>query len=345
MNTYRLLLLAALLTHLAARADDAPAAVTGLQHDVVFTDYSPLSRSTVLMQRLLTPLTVQHLRRESASGVLREQAIDLAQEKFAVYVPAHEPPQGYALLVFVPPWEEAAVPKSWIPILDSHGMIFVSAANSGNSARVLDRRQPLALLALQNVIQRYPVDGQRIYIGGFSGGSRVALRLALAYPDVFRGALLEAGSDPIGDMTSPLPSAELFRRFQESTQLVYLTNKNDSQHISMDLNSRKSMHDWCVSNLHTVSTPWAGHDLADPFSFGHALDALDQRYPVDAKKLADCRAHIDRELAEQLRQAADLFGNGHVEEGRKLLRQIDTHYGGLAAPRSIELAEKIDVKQ
>jgi poly(3-hydroxybutyrate) depolymerase len=52
----------------------------------------------------------------------------------------------------------------------------------------------LALIAAQNAMAQYSVDPQQVYIGGFSGGSRVALRLALGYPDVFHGALLNAGS-------------------------------------------------------------------------------------------------------------------------------------------------------
>ena len=67
---------------------------------------------------------------------------------------------------------------------------------------------------------RYPIDPKRVYVGGLSGGSRAAEMTALAYPDVFRGALLNAGSDPIGGEAGIyLPPAELFRRFQE-TKLV-----------------------------------------------------------------------------------------------------------------------------
>ena len=58
---------------------------------------------------------------------------------------------------------------------------------------------PLALLAYENIRRSHTLDANRVYVGGMSGGSRVALRVALAYPDVFRGALLNAGSDPIGD--------------------------------------------------------------------------------------------------------------------------------------------------
>src|ERR1700730_6918458 len=165
---------------------DTVAGFSGLQSDVVFSDYSPLSSSTELLHRLLSPLSAVQVGKKLASSAvaLRDQPINLAQEKFTVYVPSHPPAQGYGLLVFIPPWDNAMLPRGWAAILDRRGVIFVSAANSGNEANILDRRDPLALLAAHNVMQRFRVDSERIYIGGFSGGSRVALRLALGYPDV-----------------------------------------------------------------------------------------------------------------------------------------------------------------
>src|SRR5216683_3063157 len=82
---------------------------TGLQDDVVFSDYSPLSSSAELLHRLLSPLnTVEVGKRLAHSTVgLRDQPIDLTQERFTVYVPSHSPPRGYGLLVFVPAWENA----------------------------------------------------------------------------------------------------------------------------------------------------------------------------------------------------------------------------------------------
>jgi poly(3-hydroxybutyrate) depolymerase len=75
------------------------------------------------------------------------------------------------------PWPQAEVPHKWISTLDRHGTIYVSAANSGNDADVLDRRDPLAVLAADNIMRRYHVDSRRVYVGGFSGGSRVALHI------------------------------------------------------------------------------------------------------------------------------------------------------------------------
>jgi len=324
---------------------DTAAEFTGLQNDVVFSDYSAFSRSAELLHRLLSPLNAEQASKRLAHSAvaLRDQPIDLAQERFTVYVPSHSPGQGYGLLVFVPPWENAMLPQGWAEVLERHGVIFVSAANSGNAANVLDRREPLALLAAHNIMQRFRVDPQRIYVGGFSGGSRIALRLALGFPDLFRGALLNAGSDPIGDAQTPLPSAELFSRFQEMMRLVYISGQNDAVNVEKDAASTRSMREWCVFDSYLERSPWVEHEVAGSAALYRALVMLDKHAKPNLARLNKCRSRINQQLAKEVDQAGDLLAAGNVDGARRLLNTIDTRYGGLAAPRSVDLAARIDV--
>jgi pimeloyl-ACP methyl ester carboxylesterase len=307
---------------------------------VLFSEYSVLSSSTELVRRLFSPLSVLRVNQEAArtGKTLRGQPVDLASERFSIYAPAHPSLHGYSLLVFVPPWSKAEVPRQWIPALDRHDMSLVTAANSGNDADTVDRREPLALLAAQNAIAQYSVDPQQVYVGGFSGGSRIALRLALGYPDVFHGALLNAGSDPIGNADVPLPPAELFRRFEDSMRLVYVTGERDDAHLIDDMHSRQSLEKWCVFDVVTVSEPRKEHEPADASAFSRSLDALLSRARTDPNRLADCRARLDAELTTQLKLVEDAFARGERNAARRLLDKIDARYGGLAAPRSVELA-------
>jgi hypothetical protein len=321
---------------------DTLAGFTGLQSDVVFSDYSPLSSSAELLHRFLSPLNAVRAGKRLAHSpvALRDQPIDLAQERFTVFVPSHSPGEGYGLLVFVPPWETAMLPRGWAAILDRNGVIFVSAANSGNEANILDRREPLALLAAHNIMQRFHVDPARIYVGGFSGGSRVALRLALGFPDVFRGAFLNAGSDPIGDAQAPLPPPELFSRFQEMTRIVYISGQNDAVNVEKDAASEQSLLEWCVFDWYAERSPWTGHEVAGPAVLGRALDMLDKHAEPNLKKLNDCRVRINQELDKAMVQANELAARS-ADGARRSLNKIDTRYGGLAAPRSVDLAARI----
>lgn len=338
---------------LAACVPGTPAAGTpdlstppavGLQTQVVFSDYSPLSASAEVVRRLLSPLAAAEVGRSLArsSERLADQSIDLAAERFVLYVPARAPADGYGLLSFVPPWDEAQLPPRWAPVLDRYGVIFVSAAGSGNSADVVGRREPLALLAAYNVMQRYRVNPQRVYVGGFSGGSRIALRLALAYPDLFRGALLNAGSDPLDAGPPTPPPRALLERFQESTRIVFVTGEHDDLHLSMDRASLESMRQWCVFDTSAEITPGAGHELADPAAFSRALGALARHARPNPAKLGACRDALDKRLAAALARVRSLIDAGHHAEARKLLEETDRQFGGLAARESAALAAALE---
>ena len=314
--------------------------------DVAFSTYGTHSSDAELTRRLLTPATAARLQRQAAAAGLSfaAQPLDLAQEKFIVYVPARPPPRGYALVVFVPPWQQAGLPEGWIPVLDHFGAIYVSAARSGNDENTMARREPLALLAAQNIMAQYPIDAERVYIAGFSGGSHVALRLALGYPDLFHGAILNAGSDAIGDLTAqppiPLPPRELFLQFQEHTRLVYITGERDASRVEDDMLSMHSMRQWCVYNVESIVEPVIGHTVARPDALARALASLDRGSSTAPDRLAQCRSAIDAEVDSKLARVESLLASGQRAAAAALLDKIDQRYGGLAAPRSLELAGK-----
>ena len=328
----------------AALPGTAATPTTGPQRETVFTDYSPLSASTELVRRLLSPLAAAQVQSMLARSTERliEQSIDLSAERFVLYVPPVAPPAGYALLVFVAPWRDAWLPTGWESVLDRYGVIYVSAARSGNDENVMGRRAPLALLAAYNVMQHYPVDRERIYVGGFSGGSRIALRLALGFPDLFRGALLNAGSDPLGSGVAPLPPADLFERFQETTRLVYVTGEHDGERLAMDAQSEQSMRRWCVFDVDSEIMPGAGHEIATPAALAEALHALATHTRPAPGKLAKCRADIAKDLSAELRKAQALVDAGKRSDAQKTLIAIDRRFGGLAAPRSTELQSALN---
>jgi len=275
---------------------------------------------------------------------LEGQPVDLAAERFVVYVPAQAPPRGYALLVFVPPWQQAGLPEGWGPVLDSHGVIFVSAARSGNDENTMGRREPLALLAAENIVAQYRVDPQRVYIGGFSGGSRIALRLAVGYPDLFHGAILNAGSDSLGDASAeppiPLPPRDLFYQFQSGTRLIYITGERDTTRVEDDELSLRSMRDWCVFNVESIVEPFLDHTVAQPAALSRALGSLAGGIDPETDRLDRCRSAIDAELDKRFRKVESLISTGKRAAADKMLDKIDQHYGGLAAPHSVELREK-----
>lgn len=315
----------------------------GTSYQAVFTQYSPLFSNAEILRRLLSPLAGKAVRDSLAQSLeaMTPYPVDLTKERFLVYVPTGPPPspRGFALFVFVPPWDEPRLPFGWAAQLDRYGVIFVTPAAAGNTAAVLSRRVPLALAAEENLVRQYPIDRGRIYVGGFSGGSRVALRIALDYPDIFRGAILNAGADPLGD-AHPLPPRDLFLRFQSSSRLVFITGDRDTSSLASDASSSQSMQDWCVFDVETYETPDVGHELMSPAAFGRALDRLLHPTPPDPKRLRACRSRVEAELGEKLDRAQALVSKSSHPPACRLLLEIDKRYGGLAAPRILELAHE-----
>jgi poly(3-hydroxybutyrate) depolymerase len=311
----------------------------------VFTEFSPLATDVMLAQRLLTPLTsAQLLRKAEQSGArVREYPFDPTHETYTLFVPPQQPVQGYALMVFIAPWEDAGVPANWISALNRHGVIFVTAANSGNTQGVYERRIPLALVAAYNVMNRYPIDPNRVYVAGMSGGSRVALRMALAYPDVFHAALLHSASDPIGTMEVPLPAPGLLRLFQESMRLVYVTGEYDAPNIEGGEVSRASLKDWCAFDIVVKTLPMVGHELANATDFESALTALEGHSVPKPRLLTACREYKEKELGEKLQQVEELWGHGKSQAAVSRLKQLDAQFGALGAPRSVDLATEMHV--
>jgi predicted esterase len=321
-------------------------APSGLKTDVTFSDYPRLAEASRLIDRLASPLTAREIERSlSASGKsLDEHTLALSAEVFTLHVPPRPPPGGYGLLVFVPPWNDARLPAGWDAVLDRFGVIFVSAAGSGNDANVLARREPLALIAARNLARLYPINPAHVYVGGFSGGAHVALRLALAYPDVFTGAILDAGADPIGDHDAPIPSPELFARFQSATRLFLVTGSQDQARLNMDTDSLSSLARWCVGGAVADQIANAGHQIADPATLATALRVLQLPVKIAARRQAACRAGIDKDLAKAFSGVEAFAAAGRLAEARKALIALDARFGGLAAPKSVELANALRVQ-
>src|ERR1700729_3668589 len=108
----------------AALTRESPPPVGVLQRDVVFTEYTPLSGSLEVARRTLSPLANIEITKAIEKAPLRAQAIDLERERFSVYVPVKQPPPGFGLLSFIPPWQAPRLPPGGAAGLEDNGVIF-----------------------------------------------------------------------------------------------------------------------------------------------------------------------------------------------------------------------------
>ena len=175
---------AVLIAQIEPSAGDMAEAHTAAgSKDVRFTQSAPYGAESELMRHLGYTLAVPQY--------------DLQREKFRIIVPPLEPlstNSTLGLLVWISPGEDPRIPPAWEAELAKHRLLFVSAYNAGNERHAIQRCR-LALDATCNVCRRFKVDPRRIYVGGFSGGGRIASILGVAYADVFAGTLSICGVD------------------------------------------------------------------------------------------------------------------------------------------------------
>jgi hypothetical protein len=149
------------------------------QRDLQFTQGAPYSNGTNLTRHF--------------GYTVELPAYDITNEFFRVVIPGTYSTNGsWGLLVWVSPNDDPVIPQDWKEELKNRELLFVSARSSGNRRHPLDRFR-LALDATCNLCRRYRVDRKRIYVGGFSGGARMASMLGVAYADIFTGTLCVCG--------------------------------------------------------------------------------------------------------------------------------------------------------
>lgn len=98
------------------------------------------------------------------------------------------------LLLWLNPGSKAELPREeWREVLARHRLVLAIPDNAGNDRHV-SARIGLLLDCLKAIEKRSPIEPDRVFVGGFSGGAKSALRAMLLYPDVFRGAVLAGGA-------------------------------------------------------------------------------------------------------------------------------------------------------
>lgn len=103
-----------------------------------------------------------------------------ATQTYALYLPSsYSTDRVWPILIgFHPGARGRAIVDTYREAAERHGFIVAGSNNSRNGPMDVSLRAATAMF--QDIGQRFAVDGTRIYLTGHSGGSRVALQLALA---------------------------------------------------------------------------------------------------------------------------------------------------------------------
>lgn len=186
---------------------------------------------------------------------------------FRVRVPRNAALSG--VLVFVKPVDSGELPGQWTAELDRHNLIWVAADDFGNE-HPRAQRVLAAIAGLRLIESSQAIDSRRVYIGGMSGGGRIASQTITRFPARFSGALYIVGADFWTSAEKPLQPRIAANRY------VFVTGSRDFNQRDM----RRVFSKYQAAGVtHTLlmDLPGFGHEYPDAEQLGQAIDFLDAR--------------------------------------------------------------------
>lgn len=234
------LLTAAVLAGAAAQAADAPTA----RQTVTIAELFPPDEATLLSRTMRTDRRVT----------------------FHVRMPQGTAPHG--VLVFVHPGNNAEPMDGWGEVLDRRDLVYIAAEGFGND-KPGNQRALVALLALKQLSRTTTFDPARRYVGGMSGGGKIASQVLSRFPGFFDGALCIVGADTVSPQALRAPG-------MANKRVVFMTGDRDFNHYDV-LDVYKRFVEAGVSDSHLMDLGGFSHQYPDARQLDAALDLLDPR--------------------------------------------------------------------
>ena len=184
---------------------------------------------------------------------------------FRVRMPPGAAPHG--VLVFVSPRDDAEPREGWAEILDRRNLVWIAAEGFGNDKRT-SQRVLVALMALKHLQRSMALDRDRLYIGGMSGGGRVASQALARFPGFFSGALCIVGADFITPDSALVPELATKR-------VVFMTGDGDFNR--REIRRVYSRFIDAGVTAHLMDFDDFDHQYPDAERFDEALELLERR--------------------------------------------------------------------
>jgi predicted esterase len=246
---------------------NAPALAT---LDVAFSETAPYASAAELARRL---------------GIKTVPAgYAIGDERFRIGLPPdYSSNSAWGLFVWVSPANQPRIPRAWEQELTKRRFLLVSAYRAGNERNAIERCR-LALDATYNLCRQYRIDRNRIYIGGFSGGGRIASILGVSCADVFAGCLAVCGVDfhqqvPAGGgqfyPATYRPDSRLAARAREHGRFVLLTGEFDPNRENTKATAEHGFRANRFRHISYLEVKGMKHALPSAAVFGSALAYLD----------------------------------------------------------------------
>lgn len=245
---------------------------------------------------------------------------DSAKQRYELFVPPkpRDRKHGHPVVLFISAGDAPAGWSQLAAVCKQQGILFASPHGAGNNTP-MPRRVRIVLDVLDDIRREHPVDPDRTYLAGFSGGGRVACAIAFALPELFGGVIPVCAGGELRD------EPWLRHRAIERLSLAFVTGTNDFNRGEVSRFCGPMLGDMGIRSNVTV-VPNLGHGIPDGKAFGPILEWLDKgaagrrelamKHP--ASRVAGDRAPTREELAKEL-----------LAEGQARIKNRATIYSGL----------------
>jgi hypothetical protein len=256
---------------------------------------------------------------------LLEAGYDSARQSYELFAPNRKDAKRPApAILFVSAGDDPGGWKAFEGICKDKGMVFIGVRGAGNNV-AQGKRVRIILDCFDDVRKQFPLDPDRTYISGFSGGGRIACGIAFALPEYFGGALPICAS---GDLRE-----EQWLRFRIADRLsaALVTGETDFNRGELERWKGPMWKDQGVRTKVWVQ-PKMGHTLPSAATLTEAVTWLEQGVDARsalAKKAPNSRATPDGAVSR------DAASKALFKEGQDLLAAKASLYRGLMLMKGI----------
>ena len=245
---------------------------------------------------------------------------DSTKQRYERFVPpkATDRKHGLPAVLFISAGDSPAGWSQLEAVCKQQGILFASPYDAGNNTP-MPRRVRIVLDVLDDIRRDHPVDPDRTYLAGFSGGGRVACAIAFALPEFFGGVMPVCAGGELRE------EPWLRHRAIERLSIAFITGTNDFNRGEVERFRGPMFADMGIRTKVTV-VPKLGHGIPDSKAFGPVLEWLDKG-AADRRKLAEkySASRIDGDVAPTREEwSGDLF-----DEAWLRIRDRPTMYFGL----------------
>ncbi|OAI45749.1 hypothetical protein AYO44_12480 [Planctomycetaceae bacterium SCGC AG-212-F19] len=244
---------------------------------------------------------------------------DSGKQQYDLFVPpTYNAKQSYPVVIFINAGEGPAGWPHWEPACKQHGIIFASPYGAGNNVD-MPKRIRIVLDVLDDVRRNYNTDPDRTYTSGYSGGGRVAGRIAFSLPEYFGGTVPVCATGEFRNETW------LQHRLIDRVSVALVTGESDFNRGECE----RYMSAWMTEigvRTKTWVVPKMGHGIPSGATFGEVFTWLEEDLPRR------------RELAKKY-PASQVPGNAAppraelaaavLAEGKQRLQAKETTYRGV----------------